>query len=1253
MLLATVAMTRQAVAQEAQWIWATATPKEQVPPGTTCYFRKSFQIQQPESGTISIAADDDYELFVNGRRVAAGRAASQFTEQDITKQLVEGRNVIAIAVTNTRGNTAALAARVQVLPTDGNWTSLSTDRSWRATTTKASMWTTIVFNDRRWEAAQEFGRLGDTVPWDRSEDVVTTQEHQRSERFQIQPGFAVQRILDDQRTGSLIAITFNEFGHIIASREGGGLLLIYDRNRDGIPEEVRDYCPEVRNCQGILALNGEVYVTGDGPSGLALYRLADTDRNGTLEKVTALIKFKGTHQEHGPHGIVLGPDGMIYVMVGNHAAVANGYADSSPYRESYEGDLVQPRYEDPGGHAAGIRAPGGIVIRTDPNGQNVELVAGGLRNAYDLAFLPDGGLFTHDSDMEADIGTPWHRSTAVFEISEGGEYGWRSGWSTWPDYYFDRLPPLMDTGRGSPTGATVYEHFAFPAKFHGSLFLADWSEGRILVVNPRPSGAGYTADKEVFLQGQPLNVTDLAVGPDGGLYFCTGGRGTAGGVYRVVWQGEIPERVKNLGSGIAAAIRQPQLEAAWSRQQLAALKQQIGTPWGELVAGVAYSDDNPPHYRLRALDLMQLFGPAPSPELLMELSQTGNEAVRAKVARLMGLHPAPENRKRLVELLGDQDARVQRAACEALNRCGEEVPIDDIMPLLASPDRQLSFAGRRLLERQAPNRWQQRVLSSKNPRVNLVGGLALINAQPDDTTALAILERTSQLLTGFLSDADFLDLLRLQQVTLHRSQLPIADLGKLRDQLAEEFPSGEARLTRELMRLCTALQADSVVPRALQMLSQDQPMEERMLVGMHLRFFERNWTASERFELLRFYELAAQSTGGSSFPLYLMHATRDFAKNLNEDEIRLVIREGTRWPNAALAALYRLPPQVDSSLAADLRALDEAINDPQHIDDVYKRLRTGITALLSMAQDNESQEYLRKIWRDNPERREPIAMGLALHPDGENWDYLVRSLHLLDGAAADDVLNQLSTVEVGTDDPEAIRQVILIGLRVVESGGRPAAALKLLEHWTGEQLPPKDGESPIAPWQTWYSKSYPDAPPAALPGEDGGKWDLDQLVQYIDSDEGRAGDPLHGAEVFRSAQCATCHRFGGQGTQVGPDLTNLAKRFTRRETLESLLYPSHVISDQYRSKRVLTLDGKIHVGLVSQQGDRFEIRDSKNEITVLSEPDIDQILPSATSVMPSGLLDNLTLKDISDLLTYLGVLPALEVAQAPESEPKR
>ncbi len=172
----------------------------------------------------------------------------------------------------------------------------------------------------------------------------------------------------------------------------------------------------------------------------------------------------------------------------------------------------------------------------------------------------------------------------------------------------------------------------------------------------KADGGSYTAETETLVEGRPLNVTDLTVGPDGALYFCTGGRGTEGGIYRVVWNGRVPPAMTDLGRGIEVAIRQPQLESAFARQRCAMVKQQLGAQWDEQITGVAANTNNRPEDRLRALDLMQLLGPFPDSRLLVELSGDTNELVRAKAAYLMGIHADELTTTGLVRLLGDTEA---------------------------------------------------------------------------------------------------------------------------------------------------------------------------------------------------------------------------------------------------------------------------------------------------------------------------------------------------------------------------------------------------------------------------------------------------------------------------------------------------------------------------------------------------------------------------------------------------------------------
>ena len=1239
----------QLIAEEAQWIWNHGSDiNTEITTGETCYFRKPINLKVRSIGRVEIAADDQFELFVNGKPIGKGQSSRELQQFDISEQLEVGRNVIAVKVVNTHGTTAALAARVSIKPEkQPKWFTFSTSPSWRVSTEASPMWESVVFNDRLWGMASSFGELGDTVPWDRAVDVIAEVETEQQERFQIQKGFGVQRVLSDEKIGSVIAMTFNEFGHLIVSRENGPLLLISDKDQDGIPEHVTDYCDQVTNCHGILALNGDVFVTGEGPEGTALYRLSDADRNGHLEGVKAIVKFDHQSGEHGPHGLRLGPDGMIYIAVGNHAKALGKTGDGETLRTSYEGDLL-PRYQDPNGMGMGVKAPGGTVVRTDINGSMVEMVAGGLRNAYDLVFNPDGALFVHDSDMESDLQTSWYRPTALFDVPEGGELGWRAGWAKWPEYYIDRLPNLLDTGRGSPTGSTCYEHHMFPARYHQSLFLADWSEGRILNVRLKPRQSGYVAESEVFLKGQPLNVSDLEIGPDGAMYFCTGGRGTSGSIYRVVYKGEVPDRMRQLGTGISAAIRQPQIESAWARQSVAAVRQELGDQWGQLVAGVALSNDNPPHYRTRAIDLMQLFGPVPNEKLLLELSSAPNEQVRAKAAWMMGLHPGEQSQERLLELLGDDNPRVQRSACEAMLRSGQ-IPADaqQLIPLLESNDRNLAFAAVRLLERIPVSQWQNRILESDNARVAILGMMALVNAEPSKEMSLRVLEKASKWMSGFLSDNDFLDTLRLCQIALHQGKVEPEAVTGLRDQIAEEFPAGDHRMNHELIRLGAYLEADALSDRALTYLYSDHDEMDRTLVAMYLQFFSHRWNAEQRFRLLKYYENVSSATTSSSLAMYLQNVTKDFAKSLSEDDILAILEQGASWRNAALAALDRISQPVDETMASTLRELDQKLIDAPNHGEIERRLRIGIVALLATSGREQSFEYLRSLWRTEPERRPIIALGLAQQPDGDNWDYLVRSLNVLSDDAANEVAKALRSVAIATDDPMALRQLILLGVKAEEKRDSFEEFEALLEHWTGMQRP-EDADRSMRPWQKWYAKTYPDRPLAELPNGEDSRWDFDQLVSYINSKDGNQGNAEVGRQVFAKAKCVQCHRVGDDGQSIGPELTGIASRFSKREILESILYPSHIISDQYASKKVLTLDGESYTGMLSEPGNQtLQIRDSNNQLLVIKEENVDQILPSSSSIMPAGLLDDSSLQEISDLMSFLGAVPSVEIATKP------
>lgn len=1233
--------------QEAQWIWSPEHNKEEVPQ-VTCHFRKSIRLQNPDQGRITLLADDEYELFLNGRRIGYGSGTDELKEYDVSQYLTAGRNIVAIRATNKRGATAGVAARVLIREEGEDWTSFSTDESWKTNLRVLPLWNTALYNDSRWPDSQVWGELGRTPPWDVREAVAANESDASTERFKIDREFQVDELLTGDKTGSLLSMTFNEFGHMLVGRSEGPLLLIYDSDEDGAIDKVKTYCDAVKNCQGILALNGNVFVTAEGPDGDALYRLSDKDRDGRLEDITALIKFEGTPGEHGAHAIRLGPDGMLYVSVGNHVHPASKFSESSPYRNYYEGDLL-PRYEDPGGHATDVKAPGGVILRTDLEGEKIELVAGGLRNAYDFAFNREGALFAHDSDMESDMRMTWYRPTRLYHVTPGAEFGWRSGWAKWPSYFVDSIPEILDTGRGSPTGAVFYDHFAFPTRFHNRLFLADWSQGRILSVKLAEDGASYSAKSEVFLEGQPLNITDLEVGPDGSLYFVTGGRGTAGGIYRVSWRGEVPEAVSNIGEGITSAIRQPQMQSAWARQKIAGIKKSVGADWDKQIIGVARSKANPWYYRVRALDLMHLFGPAPTTELLLRLSEDGNEIVRAKAAEMMGLYPDEATQSQLVELLSDTNRAVRCHACNALVRADQTVEFDKLIASLTSDDDTEAWAARRLLERLPSNLWRDKVLASDSHRLFIQGSLALLVAEPNNDNSMAVLDRFNTLLNEFITDEDFVDLLRLSQVALHVGDVEPTAVGALRAKLGEEFPSGDTIMNRELVRLLAYLQVTSPMDRYLAYLQSEADSVEKVHVAMHLRFLEEGWAEGQRLELLEFLQASTESEGGHNYKHFLESVQRDVAKMMSPEDGRAVLARAEEWPGAALGALYGLALEPDDETITLLKQIDQRVKNNR--SDMVNSLRVGIVAVLVRSGTDDAFTYLREVWDNEPEHRESVAMGLAQSPAGENWDYLIKSLAVIENSAAREVLRQLATVDTSPENPDAFRNVILLGLSLKEDGDE---ATDLLEHWTNQQLTESDAtwQDRVKAWQEWYAKQFPDQPKAELPvASEDSKWEFDELLGHLTSTHGATGSPTKGSEIFKKAQCIKCHRYGDIGERLGPDLTSISKRFAKKEVLQSILFPSHIIPDQYRSKTVITTKGRSYTGIVGAGavGEKIILQANGQKITI-DEDEIDEVSPNSKSAMPDSLLNDLTLEEISDLFAYLGILPTQSVARAPEDE---
>ena len=149
---------------------------------------------------------------------------------------------------------------------------------------------------------------------------------------------------------------------------------------------------------------------------------------------------------------------------------------------------------------------------------------------------------------------------------------------------------------------------------------------------------------------------------------------------------------------------------------------------------------------------------------------------------------------------------------------------------------------------------------------------------------------------------------------------------------------------------------------------------------------------------------------------------------------------------------------------------------------------------------------------------------------------------------------------------------------------------------------------------------------------------FDELAEYLEYDvmTYERYTPERGEIVFQQARCASCHVFGDLGRGGGPDLSTVIRRFRRSEILESIMYPSKVISDQYTAVDVETRDGSFHSGMVvTDEPDELGLITANGERVTLDPADVASREPSRVSLMPEGLLDAMTLSDLMSLFRFL------------------
>jgi cytochrome c oxidase cbb3-type subunit 3 len=134
------------------------------------------------------------------------------------------------------------------------------------------------------------------------------------------------------------------------------------------------------------------------------------------------------------------------------------------------------------------------------------------------------------------------------------------------------------------------------------------------------------------------------------------------------------------------------------------------------------------------------------------------------------------------------------------------------------------------------------------------------------------------------------------------------------------------------------------------------------------------------------------------------------------------------------------------------------------------------------------------------------------------------------------------------------------------------------------------------------------------------------------------GNPAKGAEVFQSSGCARCHAVGGNGGQIGPDLTDMGLRRSLGQLQRSVLRPDEEVASAFWTLRGRTRSGISITGIrLNEDTYSFQIRTDAGRLQSILKQDLADYEIVRSSPMPA-FENKLSGTQFEDLIAYLASL---------------
>jgi len=978
--------------------------------------------------------------------------------------------------------------------------------------------------------------------------------------------------------------------------------LVQDSNGDGKADQSSVYADGFNSpldgiASGVLWDNGSLYFTNIP----ALWKLSGQDKAEKREELARGFGIRFSYTGHDFHGLIKGPDGRIYMSIGDRAASV----------KTKEGTTLD--FPDEGG-----------VYRCEPDGSHLELVMKGLRNPQELAFDDNGNLFTGDNDSDQGDRERW-----VY-IVEGADAGWRIGYqhhllgkafNPWlaekqweprdskknqPNYVLSPIANLPD----GPSGLAYYPGTGMPDEFKGSYFLAGYkgstAASAVSTFKSVPNGATFKLEGLHTFMGN-VQATDVAFGPDSRFYVSAWDEGwersDQGRIYRLSNEAarteqaaQIAEVQKLLGEGFDQRTPQELAKLLGYPDQ----RVRLGAQWA--LSGKKDSAQQFAEIALKGKGLARLHGvwglgndlrkrsrgtaqwPAVPFAIFKTLAKDADAEVRAQAFHVIsepGLH----------NIAGEWSSNAINALClEGLKDASPRVRFFAAMGL-ANPSATASAPAIVTVLRDN---------DGKDEYLQHAGIMALVGMKNEQVLAAAAKDESRSL--------------RLAALLAYRR------LGS--EKVAQFLADKDATLVSEAAHAINDAPINTAMPALAKLAG---PALDTKDIALTSRVLNANFRVGDANGAAQIAQIAA-GNGSSDLRIAALEMLAHWATPPARDYIIGIFRPLPQAKRDAAPAAKALAAVAQQLLSDKSEKVVAAACKAIEANDV----KAAGPALLAVVKDTKGNEKTRLAALDTLGKLGAPELSAAVQVASSD---------------ANSALKTEATSLLGKSDPSASAKQLIASypkstdaekkhiLTALGDNPSPEAAKALTDLMTGFAKVPPSVQLELLEAAGKRAKPAVASYEAALPK-------TDKFAKFLPALTG--GDAELGEKLFKEhpvAACLRCHKVSGQGGDAGPALDHLMARKDRRYVLESIVDVNAAIADGFQMVVLTMKDGNAVGGFLKKENDTELTIQVPGEATTKTykKADIKQ-RDNAPSGMLPNIADLVSLRELRDIIEYVSTL---------------